>query len=119
MSEPWFEPNTFGALYGAIGGGVGGSLCGCLGGLIGYLAPRGKGRRFALGAMLTVVVAGLVQVGLGLVALVSGQPYGIWYPMLLCGGILTVVMGGLLPVVRMRYVHAEQRRLQAEGLRRS
>ena len=31
MSEPWFNENTFGALYGSLVGGIGGSLCGILG----------------------------------------------------------------------------------------
>ena len=119
MSEPWFDPNTFGALYGAIGGGVGGSLCGLFGALTGYLAPRGKARRFVLGAMAFFVLAGLAQLAVGLTAVAYGQPYGIWYPMVLCGGILVVVMGSLTPVVRARYAQAEQRRIDAETIRRS
>ncbi len=119
MSEPWFDPNTFGAMYGVIGGGVGGSLCGLLGALSGYLAPRGKGRRFVLGAMAFFVLAGVAQLAVGLTAVACGQPYGIWYPMVLCGGILAVVVGGLFPGVRARYAQAEQRRIDAETIRRS
>jgi hypothetical protein len=52
-------------------------------------------------------------------ALLSGQPYGIWYPMLLCGAIFTVVMGSLFPVVRHRYQEAEMRRITAESIRAS
>jgi len=119
MSEPWFDANTFGTLYGAIGGGVGGSLMGCLGAFIGYFAPRGKHRRFAMSAMLFFLVLGVIQLALGLVALMARQPFGIWYPMLLCGGIAVLVIGPLLPMIRLRYAQAEQRRLDAEGLRQS
>ena len=119
MAEPWFDPNAFGAWYGAIAGGVGGTLVGCFGGLIGYLAPRGQGRRFVLTVMIGIVVAGLSQIGFGVVALASGQPYGIWYPPLLCGGIFTVVTGSLIPTVRKRYAEAELRRMEAEAIRQS
>ena len=119
MSEPWFEPNTFRALYEAIGGGVGGTLMGCFGGLAGYLAPKGKGRRFVLGTMFVLAILGLIQLGIGLVALLTGQPYDIWYPMVLVGGIMTVVIWPLVPVVRHRYTQAEHRRMEAEAIRNS
>ena len=119
MSEPWFDPNTFGMMYGAIGGGVGGTLCGLLGAATGYLAPRGKARRFILGSMVFFTVAGLAQLVVGIIALACRQPYGIWYPMVLCGGILVVVMVPLIPVIRTRYAQAEQRRIDAETIRRS
>jgi hypothetical protein len=91
MSEPWFDPQTFGMYFGAIGGGVGGSLVGILGGVTGMLAPRGRGR-----SALTVVwglfaVAGVASFAAGVVALVTGQPYGIWYPLVLAGFIVGVV----------------------------
>jgi hypothetical protein len=119
MSEPWFDPNTFGTWYGAIGGGVGGTLIGCLGGLAGYLGPRGKGRRLVLGSMLVCAGLGVVQLGFGLVALSTGQPYGIWYPLLLIGTLMAVLMGGLFPMIRLRYSQAEHRRLEAEAIRKS
>jgi hypothetical protein len=119
MSQPWCDPNTFGMMYGAIGGGVGGTLGGLLGAAAGYLAPRGKGRGFVLGAMGLFVALGVVQLVLGIIAVSTGQPYGIWYPMLLCGFIMSVVIGCLIPVVRSRYSQAERRRLDAEAIRRS
>ena len=119
MSEPWFDPNTFGAWFGAIVGGGGGTLIGCLGGLVGYLAPRGKGRRFVLATMVSIVVVGLVMLGVGLFALLSGQPYGIWYPLVLCGGLFAIIDGSLIPMVRRRYSEAEHRRMEAEAIRQS
>ena len=117
MADPWFDPNTFGAWFGAIAGGVGGTLGGCLGAAAGVLAPRGKGRSFILGAMYTFVLVGLVSLAVGVVALVMGQPYGIWYGPLLCGVIFVAVMGSLIPVVMRRYSEAEQRRMDAESIR--
>ena len=40
MAEPWFDENSFGALYGAIVGGGLGTLGGLVGCLAGVLAPR-------------------------------------------------------------------------------
>jgi hypothetical protein len=119
MAEPWFDPNTFGALYGSSGGGVGGSLMGGLGGLTGYLAPHGRGRWFVMGAFAVFLVLGARQAGIGLYALASGQPRGIGYPGLLVGGLTLVVMGPLVPVIRRRYAEAEQHRIEAEAIRQS
>ncbi len=49
----------------------------------------------------------------GVVALVAGQPYAVWYPLLLGGGICTVVFGAILLAVRARYRADELRRVQA------
>lgn len=120
MAEPWFEPNTFGALFGAIVGGGGGTLIGIFGGVAGsYLIPRGKGRGFVLGTLVTVAGLGLVMLAIGIYALVVGQPYGIWYPILLCGVIFSVVCGSMVPAIRKQYAAAEQRRLEAESIRSS
>jgi hypothetical protein len=117
MAEPWFDPNYFGALWGGLAGGLGGTLAGLLGGLIGTLAPKGKGRMFIFTAMWLFVVAGACSLGLGMYALAVGQPYSIWYGPVLTGVMYMAVMGILLPVVRTRYRQAEQRHLEAEGLR--
>ncbi len=117
MIEPWFDPIRFGSLYGGIGGSVLGVLGGLLGAASGYLAPRGKGRTFILGAFTTLLIIGILHLAVGLYALISGQPYGIYYPLVLLGVILSVVMGGLIPVVRKRYDEAEARRIGAAALR--
>jgi hypothetical protein len=119
MNEAWFDPNTFGAWFGAIVGGGGGTLGGLLGAAAGCLAPRGKGRAAILGGMTLFVVLGVAFLAFGLVALLAGQPYGIWYPPLLCGLIFSIVVGGLIPVVRLRYRQAENRRIDAQSIRAS
>ena len=117
MVEPWFELGKFGALYGSIVGGGGGTLCGLLGALSGSLAPRGVGRPWIVGSMYLMVAVGISQLAFGAYAWFAEQPWGIYYGPLLAGFILSVVMGSLIPVVKLRYRQAEERRLEAAALR--
>ena len=102
-------------------GGIGGSALGILGGVFGVvcglLAPRGKGRLFVLGMMSTVVIIACAVVIVGLVALFLGQPYAVWYPLLLMGVLGGGIFGAMIPVIRNVYRHAEQRQLDAQALR--
>jgi hypothetical protein len=119
MTEPWFDPIRFGALYGGIGGGLLGTLGGLLGAAAGTLAPKGKGRSVILGAFTLLTVIGVGHLVLGLYALSVGQPYGIWYPLVLIGGVLTMLFAMLRPVVRKRYEEAEARKMEAAAFRRA
>jgi hypothetical protein len=116
MTE-WWSTHT-GVFVGAIGGGGLGALAGCFGGLIGWLAPRGIARGPILIVHALFVAVGAVSLVAGITAVIMGQPYHVWYPLTLIGGVLTCVMGSLLPVVLVRYRQAEHRRLEAEELRR-
>jgi hypothetical protein len=115
MAEPWFQPQGFGVYVGAIGGGVG--LVCTLGSVTGILAPRGKGRGVLTIVWAVCAAAGLGSLAMGVVALVSRQPHGVWYPLLLDG----VLVGGLstMAVVMLPrlYQAAEQRKLAAGDLR--
>ena len=71
-----------------------------------------------LGVHATLFIAGALSLVAGLVALASGQPYHVWYPLVLLGGIPTLVFGFLWPAMRQRYIQAEQRALAAEEIRR-
>jgi hypothetical protein len=119
MSEPWFEPNTFGAWWGAIVGGGGGSLIGLIGGLAGWLAPRGIGLKTFQIVFGAFALLGVVFLAVGIVALVDGQPYGIWYAFLLTGGLFTILCGWAVFYVRHIGTKVEQRRLQSEAIRHS
>ncbi len=119
MTEPWFDPIRFGALYGGVGGGLLGALGGMLGAAAGALAPKGKGRAFILGTFTLMIAIGAGHFVVGLYALFVGQPYGIWFPLLLLGGILTTVLGVLRPVVRKRYDEVETRKMEAAAFRRA
>ncbi|HQK92055.1 MAG TPA: hypothetical protein PLD23_01045 [Armatimonadota bacterium] len=118
MAEPWFDPMRFGILFGAIGGGLGGTFIGVLGGLTGALAPQGKGRAVIVPIWVVTSALGALCLAVGIVAVVSGQPYGIWYPLVLAGGLVTVLCPTLLCLVVLpRYREAEQRRLAAREIR--
>lgn len=117
MSAPWFDELSFGIAVGAFGGGIGGTLAGIWGGLIGTFAPRGQGRAVLIPIGWAFVAVGAVAFVFGLTALLAGQPYAIWYPPLLSGGIIAFLVGALMPVVYKRYAEAEARRMQAEEFR--
>ena len=113
--EPWFNspwlPGTI------LGSGVG-ILGGIYGTVLGICAPRGAARGFVFALHWGLVALGSLLAITGVVALTRGQPYGVWYPLLLSGVILTLVVGCLTPVLRLRYRQAEHRRLEAEEFRR-
>jgi hypothetical protein len=110
MAPPgaWWSDRTAGWV-----GGVGGTVLGLLGALIGTLCGLGIGRRVVLPLLIVGSVLGGGLFVTGLIALAIGQPYGVYYPLLLCGvlcgvlGIVGVVVG------RQRYAQAELRRMQA------
>ena len=115
--HPWWT-EQHAAYFGAIGGSALGGLGGLIGTLAGIYAPRGRLRRTVLGLMSAAVVVGVIFLIGGVIALIDHQPYAVWYPLLLLGIISTAVLGGLLPMVKSRYREAENRRLDAESLRR-
>ena len=104
-------------------GAFGGSAIGLMGAAIGCMAamwvPKGRHKGVVLGLMGSLVALGAALALVGIAALVSSQPYHVWYPMLLCGAILTLVCGINFPIIAIRYRQAEMRRLDAESLRRS
>ena len=57
----------------------------------------------------------------GVIALALGQPYAVYYPLLLCGIVLTGVCGGIWPAIRQGYEQRELRRMAAmdAGLEKS
>ena len=112
----WTE--TTGAMIGAYGGAGAGVLGGLYGGICGPLAGKGIGRPVILPLHMTILAAGIASLLTGIVAVASGQPYHVWYPLVLLGGVMTSVMTPLLFVVRKAYAQAENRRLAAEEIRR-
>lgn len=113
---PWWTEQAAGLIGGLMGGGVG-VMGGVLGSVIGYCAPRGIARTAVLGLLYACVVVGVGLVIAFAVALFMGQPWYVSGALALPGFILTVVIGTLIPVVRMRYAQAESRRMSAAGIR--
>ena len=115
--SPWWSEAT--ATYlGAFGGAGIGILGGVYGGVAGVLASKGKARGAVLGTHVVLLGLGILSLLAGIVAAVMGQPYHVMFPLLLIGIVLTFVMGPLLPVMRRAYLQADQRRLEAEAIRR-
>jgi hypothetical protein len=112
VTEPWFDPNRYAWVFGTALGVIGGTL----GSLAGSLAPRGKAKALVMGLFTAVLVACAVMLVAGVVALLQGQPYGVWYGLGLPGALGLIVVGGLMPVVQRRYREAEERRLSARDL---
>jgi hypothetical protein len=112
VTEPWFDPNRYAWIFGTALGIMGGVL----GSLAGTLAPRGKAKPLVMGLFGLTLVACALMLAAGVIAFLGGQPYGIWYGLGLPGALGLLVMGGLMPVVQMRYREAEQRRLTARDL---
>jgi hypothetical protein len=104
----WWSDQTAGVV-----GGIGGSLIGLIGALVGTLCGLGVGRWFVIPLLIAGSVLGGGLIVLGMVALALGQPYGVYYPLLL-SGVLCELLGIVgLVVGRQRYAQAELRRMEA------
>jgi hypothetical protein len=112
----WWDTATSG-LVGAIGGGFFGLFGSVVGPVMGICAPKGKAKTFVLGSLMVAGAVGVAFLIAGIVALATGQPYHVWYPLMLIGGFGSVVPGVLLPIARLRYRQAEQRRMDASAIR--
>ncbi len=94
----WWDGRTAGWI-----GAVLGTVLGLLGAAIGTCAGLGVARAFVLGALQSVTVLGFVLLAWGVAALALGQPYAVFYPLLL-GGVLCGVLGvSLARPLRARY----------------
>ncbi|HYG73715.1 MAG TPA: hypothetical protein VEK08_01680 [Planctomycetota bacterium] len=107
-SVAWWT-DAQGGLVGAAIGIMFGLLCG----LLGTLAFLGRARNFVIGCLCALTVCGVLLLIAGVVALLTGQPYGVYYPLLLSGVILAAVCGGNIAQARKRYEELELRRMQA------
>jgi len=111
MNEPWFSLQVawiFGASVGVLGGIVGT--------LVGILAPRGKAKTFVYCLYWFALLLSAASLLGGIIALVSGQPYHVWYGMGLAGLIGVLVFGINYFTLNMAYRQAELRKLSAQHL---
>jgi hypothetical protein len=94
-------------------GGLGGSLLGLMGALAGWLTHRRQGRRvvFSLLGLSTVLAIPLLIAGI--VAVTLGQPYGVYYPLLLLGGLGTAIPLASWRAFRRQYETDELQRMRA------
>ncbi len=96
-----------------IGGLAGGFIGIVLGAIVTPLANKGRAPTFVLGALWCFIVAGVVCLSVGLVALILGQPYGVYYPLLLLGGLTAGVSSYQWWLLRSRMRDGELRRMTA------
>jgi hypothetical protein len=109
MTEPWFDPNQWAWLPGSLLG----SLGGLWGSLVGVLVPLGKGRAVTFGFGL--LLAGLATASgiAGFIALADGQPFGVWFFLLMPAVLVDVLILALLCFLPRFYRIAEARRMGA------
>ena len=110
MAEPWFDPNQ----YAWIPGTAYGIAAGVMGGLVGWLAPRGRARALIRRGWVALWAAAVALLIVGLVAWGQGQPWGVWYGLVLPGVIGTLVVGANSIVILKKYREVEERRLAAK-----
>lgn len=118
-STAWWSPGAAGAVGGGLGAFVGGIGGGVGGPMAGVWARRGKHRGLVMGFFAAFAGLGYLLLLGGLTALIMGQPYHVWYCLLLPGAIAAPLFSILLPRVRTAYQEAERNKLEAEELRRS
>ncbi len=104
----WWSSRA-GGLIGGIGGGAFGLFCGVLG----LLSGLGRGREPMMKVMLALCLLGVATAGVGVLALILGQPYAVWFPLVLLGGLVAVVCGGMRPILYRSRRQAELRAMQA------
>lgn len=107
-TDAWFDGRTMGLI-----GGIGGAVIGLWGALAGVLAGRGRARSFVIGSANVLVLIGIASLVGGAVALVTGQAYAVYFPILLFGAILVVVVGALRRVLPQRYELVELKKMQS------
>jgi hypothetical protein len=107
-SGAWWSERDAGIL-----GGIAGSVIAILGTLLGWLGSAGRAKAFVLNTLKAIAWVGVGVFVLGMLAFVRSQPYEVYYPLLLLGGIAAAV-GFFVPrVVSKRYEDLELRRMQA------
>lgn len=99
--------------YAGMLGAIGGSALGILGAVVGWLGSAGRAKGFVLNTLQGIAWVGIGVLLLGGVAFLGGQPYGVYYPLVLLGGI-SATLGIFLPrSLSKRYEDLELRRMQA------
>ncbi len=111
-SGEWFSNQT-GGLLGGILGTLVGIYCGTIGTLCSFLVPRGKGKCLLLGLFRGGIIIGALSLSVGIIALILGQPWHVWYTFVLIGGLMCFLMPTGLSHIKKEYAQAELRKMQA------
>jgi hypothetical protein len=92
-------------------GGIGGSVLGCLGSLLAVLAAKGRCRGFVIWTSLTLIAMGIIAAVAGVAAVTIGQPYAVWFPLVLLGVLLLSILPFRLRQYQKGYADLEMRRM--------
>ena len=112
MNVPWFDANYWAWIPGTAFGVLGGLW----GSIVGICAPRGKARQFVVGSWVFLMIASVLFLLAGTAGLLMGQPFAIWFFLMLPGFQGLLILGLLFPVVLKRYQEAEERRMESKNL---
>jgi len=88
-----------------------GFVLGGFGGVLAWLASKGRCRGFVVTTSYTLIGVGILLTIGGLLALVSHQPFGVWFPLLLPGVLLVGIIPPRLKQFRKGYEDLELRRM--------
>jgi hypothetical protein len=98
----WWTPQQAGLIGGFAGSAVG-VIGGGLGALMGVFAPKGMFRGLFVGSQTVLSLAGVCALIVGGYANLAGQPYHVYFPLMLLGSITAGVLGGLVPLTLWAY----------------
>jgi hypothetical protein len=105
--------SSVGSWWAAKVASFGGVTLGILGFVVGNLARRGRAKRFVMLFLYFATCFGVINLITGVVAIFCSQPYAIYYPLLLLGGISIFVCGLLIIPVKKRYEAIELRKISS------
>ncbi len=111
MGGGWWSGQTAGLI-----GGIAGTLLGLLGAVLGGLTSLGKGKKLVMAMSVVLASLGLMILVTGVYAVAVSQPYDVFYPLLLVGGLTMVAGFVVMAVAPARYRDVELRRMQALDL---
>jgi hypothetical protein len=94
-------------------GGIGGAVFGTLASVLAMLAAKGKSRAFVVTTSKILIGLGVLLTLAALWALSIGQPYGVWFPLLLLGVLLEFIIAARLRQYKRGYEELEMRRMAA------
>lgn len=109
--EIWFSESTSN-IVGAIMGSGFGVLLGLLGAFAGIYGSKGKLKRLILSSAIILLFIGAIILLIGLIALLSKQPYHVWYPFVLVGGIVVFVQLPSYSFIRKRFLQIELKKME-------
>ena len=109
--EPWLNTTTCG-----LAGGIFGMIIGLHGALSGIFAPKGLYKSYVLGSLKFLLAGSAILLCAGITGYFVGQPYDVWYFLILSGLIGCISIFVALKCVTTTYRNIELRKIEAQNL---